>query len=62
MLLYFYDRIKVFFFLIQVKKTMDDLKEKLDCPIMYCISSSDTYKNLQDHMVKTTKHIAGYTK
>lgn len=31
---------------------MDDLKEKLDCPIMNCISSSDTYKNLQDHMVK----------
>lgn len=38
----------------QVKKTMDHLKEKLDCPIMYCISSSDTYKNLLDHMVKNT--------
>lgn len=30
---------------------MDDLKEKLDCPTMCCVSSSDTYKNLQDHMV-----------
>lgn len=30
---------------------MDALKEKLDCPTMYCVSSSDTYKNLQDHMV-----------
>lgn len=33
---------------------MDDLREKLDCPIVYCISSSDTYKNLLDHMVKDT--------
>lgn len=33
---------------------MDDLREMLDCPIMYCISSSDTYKNLLDHMVKDT--------
>lgn len=38
----------------QIKKTMDHLKEKLDCPIMSCISSSDTYKNLLDHMVKNT--------
>lgn len=45
---------KGLFFINQVKKTMDDLKEKLDCPIMYCISSSDTYKNLLDHMVKDT--------
>lgn len=33
---------------------MDHLKEKLYCPIMYCISSSDTYKNLLDHMVTNT--------
>lgn len=38
----------------QIKETMDHLKEKLDCPIMSCISSSDTYKNLLDHMVKNT--------
>ncbi|MEQ2294229.1 hypothetical protein AMECASPLE_001811, partial [Ameca splendens] len=33
----------------QVKKTMGDLKEKLDCPIT-CTSSSETYKMLHDHM------------
>lgn len=33
---------------------MDHLKEKLDCPIMYCISSSDTYRNLLDHTVQNT--------
>ncbi|XP_027140369.1 nesprin-1 isoform X4 [Larimichthys crocea] len=34
----------------QVKKTMSDLEEKLDCPITYCTSSSETYKGLQEHM------------
>ncbi|XP_074471049.1 nesprin-1-like isoform X2 [Sebastes fasciatus] len=34
----------------QVKKAMSDLKEKLDCPVTYCSSSSETYKGLQDHM------------
>lgn len=38
----------------QVKKTMSDLKEKLDCLVTYCTSSSETYKNLQDHMVRKT--------
>lgn len=31
---------------------MGDLKEKLDYPIT-CTSSSETYKILQDHMVRT---------
>lgn len=36
---------------------MSDLKEKLDCPVTYCSSSSETYKGLQDHMVrKNTKN------
>ncbi|XP_023266581.1 nesprin-1-like [Seriola lalandi dorsalis] len=34
----------------QVKKTMSDIKEKLDCPITHCSSSSETYKILQNHM------------
>nr|XP_029132983.1 nesprin-1-like [Labrus bergylta] len=34
----------------QVKKTMSDLKERLDCPVTYCTSSCETYKILQDHM------------
>ncbi|GLD49390.1 nesprin-1-like protein [Lates japonicus] len=34
----------------QVKKTMSGIKEKLDCPIAYCSSSSETYKILQNHM------------
>ncbi|XP_047184808.1 nesprin-1-like [Scophthalmus maximus] len=33
----------------QVKKTMCDIREKLDCPIT-CCSSSETYKILQNHM------------
>ncbi|XP_076011043.1 nesprin-1-like, partial [Genypterus blacodes] len=33
----------------QVKKSMSDLKEKLDCSVTYCTSSSETYKHLQDH-------------
>lgn len=36
---------------------MDELKEKLDCPTMCCTSSSDTYKNLQDHMVNLSKEL-----
>lgn len=35
----------------QVKKTMGDLKEKLDCPVTNCLSTSETYKSLQGHMV-----------
>lgn len=31
---------------------MSDLKEKLHCPVTYCTSSSETYKSLQDHMVR----------
>ncbi|KAF3849912.1 hypothetical protein F7725_019631 [Dissostichus mawsoni] len=34
----------------ECKKTTSDLKEKLDCPLTYCSSSSETYKSLQDHM------------
>ncbi|XP_039981906.1 nesprin-1-like [Xiphias gladius] len=34
----------------QVKKTMIDIKEKLNCPVTYCSSSSETYKILQNHM------------
>ncbi|XP_037541085.1 nesprin-1 [Nematolebias whitei] len=34
----------------QVKKVFSDLKGKLDFPISYCTSSSETYKILQDHM------------
>ncbi|XP_040920912.1 nesprin-1-like [Toxotes jaculatrix] len=34
----------------QVKKTMSDIEEKLDCPITQCSSSSETYKILQNHM------------
>lgn len=41
---------------------MSDLKEKLDCPITYCTSSSETYKSLQDHMVrKNTKNANSVT-
>ncbi|XP_028460432.1 nesprin-1-like [Perca flavescens] len=34
----------------QVKKAMSELKEKFDCPVTYCSSSSETYKSLQDHV------------
>nr|XP_019953051.1 PREDICTED: nesprin-1-like [Paralichthys olivaceus] len=34
----------------QVKKTMNDIEEKLDRPMTYCSSSSETYKILQNHM------------
>ncbi|CAB1447009.1 unnamed protein product [Pleuronectes platessa] len=33
----------------QVKKTMSDIEEKLDRPMTYCSSSSETYKILQSH-------------
>ncbi|KAG7239212.1 hypothetical protein INR49_029965 [Caranx melampygus] len=29
---------------------MNDIEEKLDCPVTYCSSSSETYKLLQSHM------------
>ena len=38
----------------QVKKSMSDLKEKLDCPITFCSSSSETYRGLQEHVVGKT--------
>ncbi|KAG7275369.1 hypothetical protein CRUP_007925, partial [Coryphaenoides rupestris] len=34
----------------QVKKSMNDLKEKLDRPITFCSSSSETYRGLQEHV------------
>lgn len=35
---------------------MSDLKEKLDSPVTSCTSSSETYKCLQDHMVRGNTH------
>ncbi|CAL8318022.1 unnamed protein product, partial [Boreogadus saida] len=34
----------------QVKKSMSDLEEKLDLPMTFCSSSSETYRGLQEHM------------
>lgn len=43
---------RLFYFYYQVKKTVSDLNEKLDCLITCCVSSLETYKALQDHIVR----------
>ncbi|XP_024912651.1 nesprin-1-like [Cynoglossus semilaevis] len=34
----------------QIKKTISDIKERLDSPVTHCSSSTDTYRILQNHM------------